>query len=304
MNSFVRTVTALTVLAVGACLDLGSEPAQSELLLATLNGQNMRPQPTNPQRESVPSSGGVLFALASNSIGYDIELFDIDSVTRGTLNIGGTAVSGPEVATLFTNPDAPSGSRLVLFGRELSPAEITAGISFDSVLTAMRAGNAYVVVYTKAFPNGAIRGQTVSPNALPPPERYAVTMNGASERPNPVTTSATGNAYFEGDAATLRFLISTSNISGVTAAHIHRGSIEQAGPIVRTLFESSPATGTVNGTLASGSFTTTDGNVITMDSLLVLMRNGNAYVNVHTTANAGGEIRGQVAPANAIPPIP
>lgn len=30
------------------------------------------------------------------------------------------------------------------------------------------------------------------------------------------------------------------------------------------------------------------------DSLLVLMRNGHAYVNVHTVAQPAGEIRGQV----------
>jgi hypothetical protein len=31
-----------------------------------------------------------------------------------------------------------------------------------------------------------------------------------------------------------------------------------------------------------------------MDSLVTLMRTGNAYVNVHTSANKGGEIRGQL----------
>ena len=31
-----------------------------------------------------------------------------------------------------------------------------------------------------------------------------------------------------------------------------------------------------------------------MDSLVVLMRNGMAYLNVHTTAFPGGEIRGQI----------
>ena len=34
---------------------------------------------------------------------------------------------------------------------------------------------------------------------------------------------------------------------------------------------------------------------MTMDSLLVLLRTGNAYVNVHTRVNLGGEIRGQVS---------
>jgi len=33
-----------------------------------------------------------------------------------------------------------------------------------------------------------------------------------------------------------------------------------------------------------------------MDSLAVLLRNGNAYVNVHTAANPNGEIRGQIVP--------
>jgi hypothetical protein len=63
-------------------------------------------------------------------------------------------------------------------------------------------------------------------------------------------------------------------------------------------------TGAVNGALATGSFTATDGNQITMDSLLLLMRNGNAYVNVHTTENPNGEIRGKVSPQNSIPAIP
>jgi hypothetical protein len=33
-----------------------------------------------------------------------------------------------------------------------------------------------------------------------------------------------------------------------------------------------------------------------MDSLLVLLRNGNAYINIHTAANPDGEIRGQIRP--------
>jgi hypothetical protein len=307
MQSSVRAAAACAALAIAGCLDLGSDPAATETLFATMNGQNMRPQPTDPRLGSAATAGFAEFRLGSSSVVYSIGFANIDSVTRGALYIGGTAVSGQEVATLFATPNAPSGtgSPPEAVNRRLEPADITApGVSFDSVLTAMRSGNAYVVVFTRAFPNGAIRGHTLPLGGSPPPELYATSMNGANERPNPVTTSATGNAYLEGGSAALRYHITVSNMTGVTAAHIHRGTASEAGPILRTLFMPTSPTGAVNGTLTTGAFTATDGNQITMDSLLVLMRNGNAYVNVHTTANPGGEIRGQVAPANAIPPIP
>jgi hypothetical protein len=307
MQSFVKSAVGFVALAVAGCVDLGSDPVATETLFAAMNGQNMRPQPTDPRFGSAATSAIAEFGISSNSVTYDFFFSNIDSVTRGALYIGGTAVSGQEVATLFATPQAPSGTGTVpeALNRRLEPADITApGVSFDSVLTAMRSGNAYVVVFTVRFPNGAIRGHTVPLAGAPPPELYATAMNGASERPNPVTTTATGNAYFEGSSAALRYHITVSNITGMTAAHIHRGSPAEAGPILRTLFMPTAPTGAVNGTLTTGAFTTTDGSQITMDSLLVLMRNGNAYVNVHTTANPDGEIRGQVEPANAIPPIP
>jgi hypothetical protein len=52
-------------------------------------------------------------------------------------------------------------------------------------------------------------------------------------------------------------------------------------------------TGT-SGNIISGTFTSTGNAAVSMDSLLVLLRNGNSYVNVHTAANPDGEIRGQI----------
>ena len=47
----------------------------------------------------------------------------------------------------------------------------------------------------------------------------------------------------------------------------------------------------VSGTLSAGA---NIGGSMTFDQLLEKMRAGTVYVNVHTTANPGGEIRGQI----------
>src|SRR5207244_13444336 len=51
-----------------------------------------------------------------------------------------------------------------------------------------------------------------------------------------------------------------------------------------------PNTGVVNPTAPLG-----DGGTMTYDDLLTFMRNGNTYVNVHTTRFGAGELRGQVS---------
>ena len=69
-----------------------------------------------------------------------------------------------------------------------------------------------------------------------------------------------------------------------------------AGNIIFNLFVPQVATRTVNGIVARGTINNANNSNISLDSLRVLFNNGNAYVNVHTTANPGGEIRDQVHP--------
>ena len=138
------------------------------------------------------------------------------------------------------------------------------------------------------------------------PLEFSATLNGAAERPDPVDTDATGTATFtvtrgsttgyDPDASgptTVTYSVSVDGLSGAAGmAHIHgpAGVSAAAGPIV-TL----PVISTnITGPILAGSFTTTGTATVSMDSLLVLMRNGNAYINVHTVANPDGEIRGQI----------
>jgi hypothetical protein len=110
-------------------------------------------------------------------------------------------------------------------------------------------------------------------------------MNGANERPTPVTTTATGEAVVTIIGNLVSWKVDVVGISNVNAGHIHRRATDStAGGVIQGI---SPTTGATNftGTIAIGSA------VVTVDSILTIIRAGRAYVNLHTNANPGGEIR-------------
>jgi hypothetical protein len=92
----------------------------------------------------------------------------------------------------------------------------------------------------------------------------------------------------------LHYTVTVHGLSGpATAAHIHVGKAGASGPPVYAFTINKVA----DGTLAEGSVDLTKevGKGVSGDSLKVLLNDGSAYVNVHTAAHGGGEIRGQVA---------
>ncbi|PYP41597.1 MAG: CHRD domain protein [Gemmatimonadetes bacterium] len=132
--------------------------------------------------------------------------------------------------------------------------------------------------------------------------RFSATLTGANERPTPNASTATGTATFTIDetAGTITYTVNVTNITNVTASHIHVGRADAAGPVVVNLLAATPPAGTINGQLATGTITAASigtGVPITFASLTALMRSGDIYANVHTQANPGGEIRGQLVAA-------
>jgi CHRD domain len=114
-------------------------------------------------------------------------------------------------------------------------------------------------------------------------ETFKVTLDAKNEVP-PNASAATGTADIDYDPATkkLSWKLTYSGLSGpATAAHFH-GPAEagkNAGVAVAI-----PNAGT---SPAEGSATLTDAQAADLEA-------GRYYVNVHTAANPGGEIRGQV----------
>lgn len=128
-------------------------------------------------------------------------------------------------------------------------------------------------------------------------ERFRANLSGAFEVPA-VTTTATGTARFTVDGAELDYTLDVQNVTGAIAAHIHRGALGTNGPPVVFLFaQAAPGVNVTAGSLAAGSVDAADmiaSAGVSYDSMLTLIRSGNAYVNVHTVARPAGEIRGQV----------
>jgi hypothetical protein len=118
-------------------------------------------------------------------------------------------------------------------------------------------------------------------------EVYKATLNGANERPTAVTSSATATAIITvlGNTISWKVDINTA-IDSVIAGHIHRGGAEDAGGVIQSLAPTPTDVG-FTGTVANGS-------AIPPDSVITLMRAGLGYVNIHTRAHTGGEIRGQL----------
>ncbi len=127
-------------------------------------------------------------------------------------------------------------------------------------------------------------------------EVFTATLSGATEVPSNGSTG-TGNATLTLVGGQLLFRVDVGNIQDVTRAHIHgpAGPTTNAGIMV-PLYEppagTTPLDFTSTRTLAQGVAPIPNG--VTLDSLVVLLGNGNAYVNVHTSAFGPGEIRGQV----------
>src|SRR3954470_4472520 len=131
------------------------------------------------------------------------------------------------------------------------------------------------------------------------------TLNGGEETPAVVLTGAVGTIEAAIDATNREVSVTLHvfNIpdgAATTAGHFHVGAKGAGGPVVLN-FPSTIAgrTGdfTMTFRLSQGSFIARpDQGINTIDDMIQAMVAGNAYANVHTTRNPGGEIRGQLLP--------
>ena len=132
-------------------------------------------------------------------------------------------------------------------------------------------------------------------------QKFTAKLTGKEEVPS-TNTMATGIAQFvqSADGKVLNYKVSAMNINGVTEGNIQQGKAGEIGPTIVRLFKfNTPTLLLKNATLSEGNITSKDlrgplsGNQIS--DLVKIIKDGNAYVNIHTIQNFDGEIRGQLS---------
>ena len=233
------------------------------LFTARLNGANEKPNAVVTQ-----AKGLVTAVVEGNTVTINA-VFDSLSgpVTGCHLHKGVASGTGGTFTNFLTNI---RGNRLYV-KTTLTNAQI-GDMMEDSV---------YFNVHTAANTGGEIRGQMVFETDY----LFDAFASGSQEVPA-VTTTASAIGTFN----ISRFLFATGNkidykvtangLSGpITGAHLHYGGFGTNGGVAYPL--------TVNGNTLTGSLTVPFSFV---DSIY----RGLIYMNIHTAANPGGEIRGQI----------
>jgi Cu/Zn superoxide dismutase len=161
--------------------------------------------------------------------------------------------------------------------------KITGATLTTTLINKFLRGEIYMNLHTSANPNGEIRGQVYRLAR----EGYTYAMTGAQETPM-VTTSATGSGIvsIDRDQDNAHYMFVASGLTS-GGAHFHKGAMGQAGGVLYDLSSYYMNNG------AFGYWKSTDSSPFTLANSL-LFRNDSVYVNIHTSANANGEIRGQV----------
>lgn len=131
-----------------------------------------------------------------------------------------------------------------------------------------------------------------------PATSYYARLVGDLEVPA-VTTSAAASATFTISGTTISYTltISTAPATSITSAHIYSGAVGTNGTIRVNLCGTgapAPACPAGAGSVTGTASVLTGTGAISLETLVSQMRNVGAYVNVRTTANPNGEIRGQI----------
>ncbi len=188
-------------------------------------------------------------------------------ITGAHIHEGKAGVAGPVITDLVP----------YLSGNSLQAT--LAGTTLSSLsMSKLLAGDYYINVHTAANPAGEIRGQIL----LEEDKGMLVRMSGINENPA-IVTPARGLAFFklsQHNQALSVFVVLDSLSGTITGAHLHKNVAGLNGPIIQDLMP------LLTGNIISGTVDPT--------AYLSAILADSVYINVHTSTNLQGLIRGQL----------
>lgn len=235
---------------------------QDYTFYSVMTGDDENPAVTTDGR----GLASIHYTLGQLSLNINVQLTGLSSAITGAhLHSGAIGENGPVIVDL---------------GSLISGNTIRGDIDveFDDLINIFT-GNAYINVHTVNNPNGEIRGQL---NYLP-----GITFDGwmSGMQEVPFTNSgasgfAVGTIYPSPNDVAVWMLV--DDVSGpIAAAHLHYAGLGESGPVVHDLSAEINGNGLVHlGTLDDDTF----GDLL----------EGEIYINAHTAAYPGGELRGQL----------
>ncbi len=241
----------------------GQLHAESDTYIAVkANGQHEVP----PVTTSAVAVGTVEYTLGEANVHVKMIATGLSGpITAAHIHQGVEGVAGPVLVPLTINGNTVTG-------------DIALSALPASFLQKVDSGLFYINLHTALNPAGEIRGplrHTTSFSGI-------ATLNGAQETP-PNNSASTGYGWFTLNKTldSIAYAVLATDITP-TAAHIHRGAPGVAGPVLVPL----------TATIVPGFYMNP---AVAVDSTMLLsLLNNELYFNIHTAANPGGEIRGQI----------
>jgi hypothetical protein len=225
---------------------------------------------------SAQASGSLRADPAARQAQYVIRWYGLDGDAIAIeIHSGRYNENGPVVAT-FT---ATAGSHGVVG----TWANMT-----DENLRDLDAGMLYFVITSSGYPGGEVRGQ------LTPMDPFMIAFGPANVAPPANASAASGTGFaavqrnIDGSVGIRLSAVFGGIADTVREAHVHRGSIGENGPAITSLL------------VQQGTFLFVDTNFLagTMPAdLLVDLRQGRAYADIHTSQYPNGQLRGQFVPS-------
>ncbi len=231
-----------------------------EHYVANMSGLNEVPAITS----TASGLGSIVISQDLKKLEYKILATNLTgAIAAAHLHYGAAGSTGAVVYPLSYN------------GRYLSG---TIDIS-QAFLDSLALGKVYANIHTATNSGGEIRAQLQKLNSL----GFDALALGANEVPNPVVTNAKAIAvgFINNTMDSITYSVMTDSLTS-TIYHFHFGSATVAGGVWAGLTQNTASPQSYSGSIA-----------VKADTIAKILR-GDIYVNIHTTANPGGEIRGQL----------